>query len=366
MKNIQYLYQEIKQALIEEILAMPSDTRIASRASLMKRFSVTRTTIEHAISELIAEGYLYALNGSGTFVSPNISMLANKSRSLGLLLHSITKDVYPGVLRGFEDVCSDNGYTVMICNTDNDPEKQNAALENLMNSGVSGVAVIPTTMPSDVTPFRRMDERKIPYIFCNRVPSGMQAPLITSNSFYGGYIATKYLLDCGYRRIAFFSQTYYSTAIERYQGYVAAISEAGIPVDKSLFVCGFRDNDEETASRLADELVSRENRPDAVFCFNDRVTQVLYRACRRRNIAVGRDIAVIGYDNSDVCEYLDVKLSSVHFRPYEIGARAAETLINMLSGAAIPPTYIEVLHPELILRESSPRKEDASDPLGSK
>lgn len=366
MKQTQYLYQEIKQALIEEILTMPSDTRIASRALLMRRFGVTRTTVEHAIGELIAEGYLYALNGSGTFVSPNIPMLSNKSRSLGLLLHSITKDVYPGVLRGFEDVCSAKGYTMMICNTDNDPEKQTAALDKLMHTGVAGVAVIPTTMPADPAPFERMRELRIPFLFCNRVPAGMQAPLITSNSFYGGYIATKHLLDCGYRRIAFFSQAYYSTAVERYQGYVAAISERGLPIDNSLFVCGFHDNDEETASRLAEALVSREDRPDAVFCFNDRVTQVLYRACRQRNIVVGRDIAVIGYDNSDVCEYLDVKLSSVHFRPYEIGARAAETLINMLGGAAIPPTYIDVLHPELILRESSPRKEDISDPSGSK
>lgn len=360
MKHTQYLYQEIKQTLMEEILALPADTQIASRASLMERFGVTRTTVEHAIGELIAEGYLYALNGSGTFVSRNMPSRVNRSKSLGLLLHSITKDVYPGVLRGFEDVCSAGGYTAMICNTDNEPEKQTAALEKLMLTGVSGVAIVPTIMPANQSPFERMREMKIPFVFCNRIPAGILAPLITSNSFYGGYIATKHLLDCGYRRIAFFSQVNYSTAIERYQGYEAALSEYGLPADKSLFVCGVKDNDEEATSRLANGLVTREDRPEAVFCFNDRVTQTLYRACRQHNIVVGRDIAVIGYDNSEVCEYLDVKLSSIHFRPYEIGARAAETLINMLMGADIPPTYIDVLRPELILRESSPKKAEIS------
>ena len=355
-------YVEVKERLLkEEILNKTEDERLPSRTELIEKYGVTRTTIERAISELIGEGYLYAHIGSGTYIAPKRQIFhktgSNGSvMNWGVILPDILEDIYPGILRGIEDITSEHGINVIVCNSDGHEDKQNKYILQLIDSGISGLIIVPsfvTTNSNDV--FNKLKEEKIPCVFCNRIVPGIEAPLVTSNSFYGGYIATRHLIETGRRKIAFISVPFYQIAYERFAGYKAALTEAGIQDRHEYHAFETEFFGSRLGYESAKKLLSLEEQPDAIFCLTDFTARGAYEAITEAGLTVGKDIAVIGYDNTDICDLLPVKLSSVKFRQYEIGKRAAEILLQILQKEKPADFALELFQPELIIRNSTER-----------
>ncbi|WP_248924584.1 GntR family transcriptional regulator [Paenibacillus hamazuiensis] len=347
-------YMQVKERLIEHIAALKPHERLPSRTALSESYNAARTTIERAISELIGEGLLYARDGSGTYVAEGVRGTVRQERvgtcNWGLLVPDILHYIYPGIVRGVGDVASDHDVNLMICNTDNSYEKQTRHINKLIDSGVHGLIVVPAIYGTvDLQPFYRLKESGIPLVFCHRMIEGIQAPRVISNNFYAGYIATKHLLAAGFTKIGFISRPVYSASSERYQGYVCALTEAGIPLRPEwvVFESSFETDGEGYFSAL--RMLRGEDRPDGVFCFNDGIAKGAGDAAAELGLAVGTDIGVVGCDNTNICETMSPKLTSVKFQTYETGAEAARIL---LAGAAqISQTL--VLQPELIVREST-------------
>ena len=357
-QNNDLLYLKIKSDLLAKLKTLTPNERIPSRNELIKEYKVTRTTIDRAISELIGEGYLYSRDGSGTYVSENSTYAYRQSdsgiASWGVILPNIMHDTYPGILRGVEDIANKYGRNTVICNTDNDMEKQANYIYKLIDSGVEGIVIVPAiSVESDLRPFKMLQEKNVPFIFCNRGVVGIEAPEVTSNSFYGGYIATKHLIEQGFRKIAYISRPMYSVSIERYQGYASALEEAGIELSDDYVFFEESIHDEKPGYEITKMLIDRKPLVDAIFCFNDVLAKGAYEALTEAGIKVGTDIGLVGYDNTNICENLAVKLTSVKFKTYEIGTKAAELLFSIANGEKIQKNKIVVLQPKLVVRESS-------------
>ncbi len=355
MNNL--LYLKIKQNITEEIKKMRPHERIPSRVELVKRYDVTRTTVDRAISELIGEGYLYARDGSGTYVAEYTEVQSTNGKNnvvnWGVILPNIMHDTYPGILRGVADVASENDINVVIYNTDNDNEKQANYIYKLIDSDVEGIIIVPAIMgETNIKPFKDLAKRNIPFVFCNRGVGGITAPQVISNSFYGAYIATKHLILQGYSKIAFVSRPLYSTSSDRYQGYVSALAEANIELDEKYVVFEKSFFNDEPGYKSTKKVLQNNPRPDAIFCFNDETAKGAYKAIEQAGLQVGKDIGVVGYDNNYICESLPVKLTSVKFKTYEIGTKAAEILLAMVHGEKIQKNKIVILQPKLVVRES--------------
>jgi len=101
------------------------------------------------------------------------------------------------------------------------------------------------------------------------------------------------------------------------------------------------------------ELLSGPSSPDAFFCFNDQIAASVYEAIVHKGLIVGRDVGLIGYGNDHVCEKLPVKLTAVSFDSFQIGSKAVELLLKMIKGETVSRNKLVILHPELIVRESS-------------
>lgn len=360
-KNLRYM--EVKRDLLEIISRLQANERIPVRNELMKRYGVTRTTVDRAISELIGEGYLYSRDGSGTYkAGPELGNERNKtvnSGNWGVILPNIMNDTYPGILRGIEDVAGENGFNVVICNSDNSIEKQGNYIFKLVKSGIKGLIIVPAIAAvMDREPFLKLKDLQLPFVFCNRGVEGINAPKVTSNNFYGGYIATKHLLRLGYERIAYLSRPLYSVSSERYQGYLSALGEAQIEPDEQYAVFEDTFDTEEPGYDSAKKLLDSANPPDAIFCFNDAIAQGAYKAIEEKKLRVGQDIALIGYDNTGICHKLPVKLGSIKFKTYEIGSKAAQILNSYIKGENIPENKTAIFLPELVIREScrNPRR----------
>lgn len=351
MKNNSMLYVQIKENLLEEIKLLAPNDRIPSRPELVKKYGVTRTTIDRAISELIGEGVLYSLDGSGTYVTENKRKIVP---NWCVILPNIMSDTYPGILRGVEDVANNNDIATIICNTDNNVEKQSNYIYKQIELGVKGFVIVPAISDNnDIAPFKLLKEKNIPFVFCNRSIPEIDTPKVISNNFYGGYIVTKHLIENGYKNIAYVSRPIYSTSSERFQGYSSAIKEACLELEKELVI--FEDSFEEKRPGYESTklLLSKNIALDAIFCFNDAIARGAYDAITEAGLTIGKDIGLAGYDNTSLCDMLPVKLTSVRFKTYETGIKAAETLLKMTNGENLTLNDMIVLQPELVIRESS-------------
>lgn len=354
MENEMYRYQKVKQDLLQEIRRMAPDSRLKSRPQLVKQYDVTRTTIDKAISELIGEGYLYAKNGSGTFVSSGRMQEPENmfpSASWGVIIPDIRKDVYPGMVRGIEDVANRYNINVLIGNTDYEMDKQDEYISKFIRSGIGGLIIVPTIHESGrITMFSEARAAGVPIVFCNRGVSGFEAPLVLSNDFYGAYIATKHAIGSGYQKIAFLARYWYSNSRARLQGYLSAMTEHGLIPEEIYY--SYNGQNKIDVEKAAEELLAKPGRPDAIMCFNDNIAEIVYRAAERMGLSVGCDLGLIGYDNTAVCEQLPVKLTSVSFKTYEIGENAANLLLDITNGRQISEKKMVVLQPELVVRQS--------------
>lgn len=348
-------YKEIKLQLKEMIAKIPANEKIPSRAVLCQELDTTRSTLAKAIKELETEGLLVSKGGSGTYVSMLFENEAKLSGNWGVIVPNIMDSIYPGLVRGVENIAQEFGINVNLCNSDNDSEKQEQYIKRLMISGVSGFIIVPV-ITNDYNEnyhlYQQLSDSKIPFVFCNRGIEGIDAPIVTSNSFYGGYIATKYLLNHGYKKIAFVAKQKYSTSLERCYGYVSALIEAGKMVRDEFIIMNCDKTEELRGFREIKLLLENEDRPDAIFCFNDELVKTVYNVMNEMGLQVSTDVGIIGYDNVDLCGMLLPPSTSVAYKIVEIGEKAAEVLKQMMQKQPISQFNYSLFQPEIIERES--------------
>ena len=356
-----FSYQQIKERLLHDIRRMPSDSKLLSRPELSKKYLVSRTTIDRAISELIGEGLLYARDGSGTYVAKAVEApksLNDFFTSWGVILPDIRHDTYPGILRGIEDVANANGINIVICNSDNEERKQADYIIKLIASRVSGIIIVPALIPrTDPEIFFHLEHAGIPLVFCNRAIEGVDAPKVFSNNFYGAYKITRHLLSNGYKRIGFITRTWYSIAFERFQGYLSALAEAGVQSNEKLYTFTADADgciDETVAART---LINAKDPVDAIFCFNDSIAWNVFWELDKAGKRIGKDFGLVGYDNTHICDQCPIKLTSMDFRTYETGHESAKLLLMMTKKEPLEKNKVIVLHPKLEIRESSQKSE---------
>ncbi len=354
-------HEIVKERILEDIKKLRPNERIMSRPSMCRKYEFSRTTVDMAVNELVKEKVLYSIAGSGTYVSAeyrsNMNALSQGVTSWGVILPDLVSDIYPLFIRGVEDFARLRNINTVICNTDHDINKQNEHIMRLIDSGIMGIIIIPAiSRETDESGFYKLREKKIPFVFCNRNISNMPTvPYIYSNDFYGGFIATKHLIEKNYKHIAYIAQERYKSSMDRYCGYVGALAESRIKIDRSI-VClePFDENSKngDFSYEFARRILKSDNPPDAFFCFNDRIALSVYRALRDCNLKVSDDVGLIGYDNTSICEALEVQLTSVCFKNYELGRHSAKILYNELQGEKLEGINVFTLQPELIIRDS--------------
>lgn len=359
-RMILIIYKEVKGRIAEIAMANAPNSKMPSRDEMGRMLLVSKATVNRAISELIEEGVLYSEKGSGTYVADHATnglLLRRDEMDVAVLLPNIMQDTYPGVLRGIEDVMHENCVNVVICNTDDDLEKEESYMLRLNRSHISGIIMIPTLLKRDTddTQLKKMLlSMDVPMVFCNRDIPGMDRPLVTCNNYYGGYLATEHLIRQGYNRIAYLSSEPYKITEERFQGYQAAHWQNRREIEEGLIHMDSAETSYETGYYAMKKLLE-EVKPDAVFCFNDRLACGAMDYLQERDIQCGRDFGVIGYDNTAICERLKPGLSSVSFEEYENGRLAAKILLERIRNDQSNHIRLLTTQPRLFVRGSTSR-----------
>ncbi len=207
-------------------------------------------------------------------------------------------------------------------------------------------------MPEEIQALNELVENEYPYCLVNQHYEGMSFNEIDADHVSGSYMAVKHLIDQGFRSISFLNGPLeYSNSRDRYEGYRKALNEAGIPIQNNWIYNG---NYSRTSGFItAEKMAPHIEKIDAIFAANDRMAIGLIQGLEGIGILAGRDIAIVGYDNSDASTLSVPTLTSVHVPFYEMGKKAALIVIKQLQGEGAIYPLQEMLSTEIIVRNSS-------------
>jgi len=275
---------------------------------------------------------------------------------LAVVIPDVTNPFFAALFRGVEDGASSRGYNVLLCNTDGSPERQRSHLLSLHARRVDGI-VLASSYLKDPT-VRWLRHQAIPYVLVNRFSDEAQDPFVGSDDLVGGLLATQHLLQLRHRRIGHLAgKATVSTGVLRRRGYLAALAENGLEVDRELIAeSGYT---EEGGARAAEQLLSMRNRPTAIFAVTDMTAVGAWGAARRMGLRIPEDVAIVGYNDIPLASRLVPGLTTVHVPIHEFGSAAARLLLEQIeTGDAIRRRVI--FNPELIVRGSTVAGADAS------
>lgn len=273
--------------------------------------------------------------------------------SIAVVVPNITNNIYSTLITSAEKSASEKNINLQICSSDNDFLKQERHIRRLNDSGIFGMLIVPLITDTPAENYRlyaSLSATSIPFVFCNRAIDGINAPLITSDNHFGGYMATRHLINMGYRRIAYICHRHVRNCIERCQGYMCALMEAGIRIDRQLIRMP-NPNGKELNYYQEAELLLKTTDTDAFFAFSDPGAQRIAAAVTDAGKQLSDDIGLIGYGDDESGRKMIPPLSTVSYRIVDIGFMAVDVLSKLCEKQETVSGFQDYLFkPELIIR----------------
>jgi len=323
-----------------------------------KRANVSIATVSRVlnnnplVSEKTRERVLKAIEELN--YSPNViaSALTKKStKTLGIVVPDISNPFFAELARGVEDACNDFGFTLIICNTDNSIDKEVSYIKLLKQKSIDGYIISTAYYNDEIV--MKMIKSKVPLVLLGRdlECEGCIFDAIVSDNEKGGYLATKYLIDLGHKRIAcLLGPPRVKVSLEREKGYLRAMNEANLKVCPELV--GYGDFKVDFGYKKALEMLTGRIKPTAFFAANDLTAVGVIKAAKFLGLKVPQDISVVGYDNTMLAELVDPPLTTISQQMKKMGYLAAEMLIKRIRGERTPGDKV-VFDVNLIVRKST-------------
>jgi LacI family transcriptional regulator len=284
--------------------------------------------------------------------APNLvarGLVLGKSGAIGTVIADSANPVYTEALRGMESVVNRAGYGLLLCNAGESQEQALSCLTMLQNNRVEGVLLTP--VQSDWRDLDLLEAAGIPYLLVLRHAPDRATDYVIPDHARGGYLVSRHLLDLGHRRLGHVGGLpFLSSAAGRLAGYRQALAERGLAYDADQVAIGPFTIAGGYAAGMS--LLERPGRPSAIFAANDLQAIGVLKAARQLGLRVPEDLALAGGDDIPLLDVLDPPLTTFHVPLFDIGARAAEALLDKLAGRCEGLQQI-VYPPELIIRRSS-------------
>jgi LacI family transcriptional regulator len=283
------------------------------------------------------------------------------SKSIGIVVSAIDNQFFSQVISGIESVAYDAGFNVIITQTHESFDLEVKNVGHLTHRSIDGLLISLSTETKDIEYLKKLHKQGLPIVFFDRVTDEIETHKVIADNFKGGFDATKHLLDAGYRKIAHItSPPNISITKERLAGYNRALDEAGIDLPGSYIKhCPHGGRDISEIENVLNELLSLDEKPDAIFTTSDRITTTTLYLLHKLKIKVPDEIALIGFTNTTLADVLNPPLSTVYQPGFEIGQKATEMLLELiLSKRPVTEFKTVVLPTKLFMRESSAVKID--------
>jgi DNA-binding LacI/PurR family transcriptional regulator len=279
-----------------------------------------------------------------------------RSHVLGLIISDIQNPFFTSVVRGIEDAAYQAGYSLVLCNSDEDTAKEKLYIDVMRAEGVAGLIVAPTRQTN--AHLRALLQHHIPVVAIDRVISSKHVDNVMVDNVEGARRAVTHLLDLGHRRIGMVSMRFISTGRERQTGYQSALAASGLRVDRRLIALGAPKPESGYACTL--ELLKRMPRPTALFVAANMMMVGALAAIRESGLRIPQDISIVGFDDLPWAPLLDPPLTTVAQPTYELGKRAVELLLKRIEAPDKPAEQVR-LKTKLLIRGSTAKRNSVLD-----
>lgn len=317
-------------------------------AATVSRVLNGRSTVDAALAERV----LAAVADLGYRRNAVARNLRKRQTSLwAVIISDVENPFFTSMVRGVEDVASAAGYSVVLCNSDENPEKESNYIAAALSERMAGVIISPSSLR--VEDVNLLLDSGCPVVVVDRELKGVKGDSVLVDNEHGAEAATAHLIDQGYERVACITgPRRVATATQRLRGYRKALKTAGQPVDDSLIrVADFRERGGHDAmASLLDEGAA----PDVVFATNNLMTVGALECLAERGLAIPTDVAVVGFDEIPWADLVRPSLTTVAQPTYEEGRAAAELLTQRITDPTRKPERL-ILKTELRVRASSTR-----------
>jgi LacI family fructose operon transcriptional repressor len=283
---------------------------------------------------------------------PNLlarSLRTQQTNTIGLILSDIRNPFFAGISRAVEDIASEHGMTLILCNTDENPEREALYLDLMRTEQVSGVILSPTQQIARLADLN-LD---VPVVLVDRALKNGDVDAVLLDNLSAASELTTHLLEQGYRRIAALIGDTNTTGLERQRGYEAALREHGLAPLPALVKILRPQID--TGCAAAKQLLEAAQPPDAILAGNSLLTAGVLQAIRERNLRIPQDVAVVGFDETVWASLVEPAITTMAQPTDEIGKTATELLLQRIVAPQRPARKV-ILQGILHVRGSSAAK----------
>ncbi len=331
---------------------MASIKDVAARAEVSTA-TVSRVLTNHPnVRPAVRERVLAAI--AALEYRPNLvarTLRSQQSQTIGLIVSDIRNPFFTAVSRAIEDRATALGYSVILCNSDEDPHKETHYLSLMRDTNVAGVIFSPTRETLFRLPELAID---FPIIIIDRSDRAVSADMVLLDNIEAGYTLTCHLLQQGYRTIAGLFGSASTTGRERRTGYEHALADHGLsarPEHVQMLPPTVEDG-----LRATRALLALPQPPDAILTSNSMLLSGALHAIRERQVRIPHDVALAGFDDATWTTLVEPPLTVIAQPTEEIGYTATDLLVQRIREPDRPTRRV-ILAGLLMTRGSTARKD---------
>lgn len=277
------------------------------------------------------------------------SLRQGKTNTLGLVLPDSANPFFAEISRSIEDEAFRKGYSVFLCNTELDTQRELFYVDVLSKKQVDGIIFIAAGDQADSLDF--LLRESMPVVMIDRDVPNVEVDAVLTDNQLGGFLATHHLIELGHKKIACIAgPSSITPSAERIIGYRSALEQAGIPYDEDLVLRG--DYHAQSGLEVTQSILKMDPRPTAIFALNDLMALGALRAAAEAGFSIPRDLAVVGYDDLELTHFTNPPLTTIAQPKKEVAVQAVNLLVDRISRKSRPPIRV-VLPPELVVRRST-------------
>jgi LacI family transcriptional regulator len=297
----------------------------------------TRTKVLNAAQKL---GYVVNMQAR--------SLAGGKSNVVGLLIPGLDNGYVIEIVRGVDQELARSGCELMVYTTHRAGNDSANYLRYVANGLTEGILLVVPLLSSEF--LQNLENSGYPYVLIDAVNTLGHSSSVNATNWQGAYKAAEYLIGLGHRRIGFITGIMQlSSAIDRYDGFIAALKDHQIPIDDALIVRG--DFQQQSGYDATRRLLALSSPPTAIFASNDMMAVGAMDAVREVGLDIPADVSIIGFDNIPQAMNTYPKLTTIHQPLEEMGRVGVKLLLEQIENPDTPPKTI-TLATQLVIRDS--------------
>ncbi|MBN2411909.1 LacI family DNA-binding transcriptional regulator [candidate division KSB1 bacterium] len=278
------------------------------------------------------------------------SLATKRTNTLGIIVPDSLDSFYPEIVQGVGDQCRENDFSIVLCYTHGDADKEIEYIKLLKSKRVDGIIIYP--VQEDDRYIDELQNSMIPFVLVGRHTDALDCDYVINDNVYGAYLAVNHLLSRGYRKIIYVcAKPTASSGKERIEGCKRAILEKGLPLHTLQIVTCNPQID--SCYHVVRNFLPNRTQLNAIFVWDDKLALGAFRAIYEARLRIPADLALVGYNDTEIARHLYPPLTTVRHASYDIGKIAANTVLKKITSTDNLESRKIVLKPELVVRQTT-------------